>query len=77
MNNKELELLLDIKKELEELKDKVDKMDCRMKDSFLTLEVAYEENYRNTNRIQIKIMKLERKIWNLIIKITEAIRKNG
>ena len=76
MDNKILEILLDMQKEIKdmcsevkdmksEMKDintKIDRLEYKMTDGFETLELLTENNTNELNKVKIKVSKLEKRV---------------
>ncbi len=62
MENKILELLLDMQKEIKEVNNKVDRIENKMNDKFETLELLGENNSSELNKLKIQISKLENRV---------------
>lgn len=69
MDDKILEILLDmqkelkdVKKELTEVSKKIDKVEYKMNDGFETLELLCENNSNDINRLKIKVSKVENRL---------------
>lgn len=76
MDDKILEILLDMQKELKDVKKeltevkielkevnkKIDKVEYKMNDGFETLELLCENNSNDINRLKIKVSKVENRL---------------
>ncbi|GJG92544.1 hypothetical protein ACGTGN_23525 [Salmonella enterica subsp. enterica serovar Infantis] len=62
MENKILELLLDMQKEIREVNNKLDRIENKMNDKFETLELLGENNSSELNKLKIQISKLENRV---------------
>lgn len=62
MNDKILEILLDIQSEIKEVSKKVDKIEYQMKDGFETLELLNDNNIKEINKTKVQVSKLEKRI---------------
>lgn len=62
MENKILELLLDMQKEIKEVNNKLDRIENKMNDKFETLELLGENNSSELNKLKIQISKLENRV---------------
>lgn len=62
MENKILELLLDIQKEIKEVNNKLDRIENKVNDKFETLELLSENNSSELNKLKIQISKLENRV---------------
>lgn len=72
MENKMLEILLDmqkdiknVKSELKEINNRLDKIEFKMNDGFETLELLSENNSSEVNKVKIKVSKLEKRIQEI------------
>lgn len=69
MDNKILEILLDMQKDLKEVQSEVkdinkrlDRMEYKMNDGFETLEILSENNANEINKLKVKVIKVENKL---------------
>ncbi|MGL4911201.1 MAG: hypothetical protein ACRC3Y_02090 [Romboutsia sp.] len=76
MDNKVLEILLDMQKEMKDMKsemkdmksemkevnNKLDRIEYKMNDGFETLELLSENNSNEINKLKIKVSKLEKRV---------------
>ncbi|CEQ01684.1 Uncharacterised protein [[Clostridium] sordellii] len=69
MDNKILEILLDMQKDLKEVQSEVkdinkrlNKMEYKMNDGFETLEILSESNANEINKLKVKVIKVENKL---------------
>ena len=76
MDNKILEILLDMQKEIKDMKSemkdmksemkdintKIDRLEYKMTDGFETLELLTENNTNELNKVKIKVSKLEKRV---------------
>ncbi|MCU9810156.1 hypothetical protein LEQ06_19640 [Paraclostridium sp. AKS46] len=62
MENKILELLLEMQKEIREVNNKLDRIENKMNDKFETLELLGENNSSELNKLKIQISKLENRV---------------
>ena len=76
MDNKILEILLDMQKEIKDMKSemkdmksemkdintKIDRLEYKMTDVFETLELLTENNTNELNKVKIKVSKLEKRV---------------
>ncbi|WP_270660430.1 hypothetical protein [Paraclostridium bifermentans] len=62
MENKILELLLDMQKEIKEVNNKLDRIENKVNDKFETLELLSENNSSELNKLKIQISKLENRV---------------
>ncbi len=65
MENKILELLLDMQKEIKEVNKKLDRIENKMNDKFETLELLGENNSSELNKLKIQISKLENRVQEI------------
>lgn len=79
MDNKILEILLEMQSDIKNIKDdvknvkddvknvnkKLDILEFKMNDGFETLELLSENNANDLNRIKIKVSKLEKRITEM------------
>lgn len=72
MENKILEILLDmqkdiknVKSELKEVNNRLEKIEFKMNDGFETLELLSENNSSEVNKLKIKVSKLEKRIQEI------------
>ena len=71
MENKILELLLDMQKEIREVNNKLDGIENKMNDKFETLELLVENNSSELNKLKIQISKLENRVKEINIQSLE------
>lgn len=62
MENKILEILLDMQKEIKEVNNKLDRIENKMDDKFETLELLSENNSSELSKLKIQISKLENRV---------------
>ena len=76
MDNKILEILLDMQKEIKDMKSemkdmksemkdintKIDRLEYKMTDGFENLELLTENNTNELNKVKIKVSKLEKRV---------------
>lgn len=69
MDNKILEILLDMQKDLKEVQSEVkdinkrlDRMEYKMNDGFETLEILSENNSTEITKLKVKVTKVENKL---------------
>ncbi len=62
MNDKILEILLDMQKELKEVNKKIDILNYKMNDGFETLELLSENNSNEISKLKVKVSKLENRL---------------
>ncbi|MEG2697263.1 MAG: hypothetical protein RR952_06810 [Cetobacterium sp.] len=67
MDNKILEILLDMQKELKEVNNRLDRIEYKMNDGFETLELLSENNSAEVNKVKIKVSKLENRVKEMNI----------
>lgn len=67
MENKILEVLLDMQKELKEVNNKLDRIEYKMNDGFETLELLSENNSSEVSKLKIKVSKLENRVKEMNI----------
>lgn len=67
MENKILEVLLDMQKELKEVNNKLDRLEYKMNDGFETLELLSENNSSEVSKLKIKVSKLENRVKEMNI----------
>ncbi|MEW8963439.1 hypothetical protein [Paraclostridium dentum] len=67
MENKILEVLLDMQKELKEVNNKLDRLEYKMNDGFETLELLSENNSNEVSKLKIKVSKLENRVKEMNI----------
>jgi len=81
MDNKILEILLDMqkdlgdmkkdfgdmKKDLKEVNNRLDRIEFKMNDGFETLELLSENNSTELNKLKIKVSKLENRVKEMNI----------
>lgn len=71
MENKILELLLDMQKEIKEVNNKLDRIENKMNDKFETLELLGENNSSELNKLKIQISKLENRVKEINLQSLE------
>ena len=71
MENKILELLLDMQKEIKEVNNKLDRIENKMNDKFETLELLGENNSSELNKFKIQISKLENRVKEINLQSLE------
>lgn len=62
MEEKILNILLDIQKDLKEVNNRLDKIEYKMNDGFETLEILSENNSTELNKLKVKLGKLENRV---------------
>ena len=67
MDNKILEILLDMQKELKEVNNRLDRIEYKMNDGFETLELLSENNSAEVSKVKIKVSKLENRVKEMNI----------
>lgn len=71
MENKILEILLDMQKEIKEVNNKLDRIENKMDDKFETLELLSENNSSELSKLKIQISKLENRVKEINIQSLE------
>lgn len=71
MENKILEILLDMQKEIKEVNHKLDRIENKMHDKFETLELLGENNSSELSKLKIQISKLENRVKELNVQSLE------
>lgn len=71
MENKILELLLDMQKEIKEVNNKLDRIENKVNDKFETLELLSENNSSELNKLKIQISKLENRVKEINLQSLE------
>ena len=54
--------ITDMKSEIKEVNAKIDKLEYKMTDGFETLELLTENNTNELNKVKIKVAKLEKRV---------------
>ena len=62
MENKILELLLDMQKEIKKLDSKMDRLEAKMLDGFETLELLHLNTSHELNIVKVRLSKVENRI---------------
>ena len=62
MENKILELLLDMQKEIKKLDSKMDRLEAKMLDCFETLELLHLNTSHELNIVKVRLSKVENRI---------------
>ncbi|MBQ8999992.1 MAG: hypothetical protein IJ086_15050 [Clostridium sp.] len=62
MENKIIEILLDMQKDIKDINTKINKIQYKLNDGFETLELLSENNSNELNKLKIKVSKLENRI---------------
>lgn len=62
MDNKILEILMDMQKDLKEVHKRLDRMEYKMNDGFETLEILSENNSNEVSKLRVKVIKVENKL---------------
>lgn len=71
MENKILEILLDMQKEIKEVNNKLDRIENKMDDKFETLELLSENNSSELSKLKIQISKLENRVKEINVQSLE------
>ena len=62
MENKVLELLLDMQKDIKEINNKIDKIEYRVADGFETLEILNNNTLQELNAVKVRLAKVENRV---------------
>lgn len=62
MDNKILEILIDMQKDLKEVHKRLDRMEFKINDGFETLEILSENNSTEITKLKVKVIKVENKL---------------
>ena len=62
MENKILELLLDMQKEIKKLDSKMDRLEAKMLDGFETLELLHLNTSHELNIVKVRLSKVENRV---------------
>ena len=62
MENKVLELLLDMQREIKEINNKIDKIEYRVTDGFETLEILNNNTSQELNAVKVRLAKVENRV---------------
>ena len=62
MENKVLELLLDIQKDIKEINSMMDKLEYRIIDGFETLELLHLNTSHELNMVKVRLSKVENRV---------------
>lgn len=62
MDNKILEILVDMQKDLKEVHKRLDRMEFKINDGFETLEILSENNSTEITKLKVKVTKVENKL---------------
>ena len=62
MDNKILEILIDMQKDLKEVHKRLDRMEFKINDGFETLEILSENNSTEITKLKVKVTKVENKL---------------
>ena len=62
MENKILELLLDMQREIKEINNKIDKIEYRVADGFETLEILNNNTSQELNAVKVRLTKVENRV---------------
>lgn len=62
MENKVLELLIDMQREIKEINNKIDKIEYRVTDGFETLEILNNNTSQELNAVKVRLAKVENRV---------------
>ena len=62
MENKVLELLIDMQREIKEINNKIDKIEYRVTDGFETLEILNNNTSQELNAVKVRLAKIENRV---------------
>ena len=62
MENKALELLIDMQREIKEINNKIDKIEYRVADGFETLEILNNNTSQELNAVKVRLSKVENRV---------------
>ena len=62
MENKVLELLIDMQKDIKEINNKIDKIEYRVADGFETLEILNNNTSQELNAVKVRLAKVENRV---------------
>ena len=62
MENKVLELLIDMQREIKEINNKIDKIEYRVADGFETLEILNNNTSQELNAVKVRLVKVENRV---------------
>lgn len=62
MENKVLELLIDMQREIKEINNKLDKIEYRVTDGFETLEILNNNTSQELNAVKVRLAKVENRV---------------
>jgi tetrahydromethanopterin S-methyltransferase subunit G len=62
MENKVLELLIDMQREIKEINNKIDKIEYRVADGFETLEILNNNTSQELNAVKVRLAKVENRV---------------
>ena len=62
MENKVLELLIDMQREIKEINNKIDKIEYRVADGFETLEILNNNTSQELNAVKVRLSKVENRV---------------
>lgn len=62
MENKVLELLIDMQREIKEINNKIDKIEYRVADGFETLEILNNNTSQELNAVKVRLTKVENRV---------------
>ena len=62
MENKVLELLIEMQREIKEINNKLDKIEYRVTDGFETLEILNNNTSQELNAVKVRLAKVENRV---------------
>ena len=62
MENKVLELLIDMQRGIKEINNKIDKIEYRVADGFETLEILNNNTSQELNAVKVRLAKVENRV---------------
>ena len=62
MENKVLELLIDMQREIKEINNKIDKIEYRVADGFETIEILNNNTSQELNAVKVRLAKVENRV---------------
>ena len=62
MENKVLELLIDMQREIKEINNKIDKIEYRVADGFETIEILNNNTSKELNAVKVRLTKVENRV---------------
>ena len=62
MENKVLELLIDMQREIKEINNKIDKIEYRVTDGFETLEILNNNTSQELNAVKVRLAKVGNRV---------------